>query len=504
MQKILACVIGVAAMLIAGGCYTFNVYANCIKFTFNYTQVEVDMVAAFGHVGFSFGLPAGLLHCRFGVLVLCIISFLLPTLGYLLLWSTFLSVDVYHYRPWLVAFYYFIIGHGSVYLYMASLITNIKNLPKRHRATVVGLFDAIFVVSAAIFMGVYETGFARDSWTRHEEHQNLVGFMLLMATSCAIVSFISILGLREYKKVPVELPHVVTIPDVRDLASTAYEYEDDDASDTSSTFDDDKIPIVGMRPRIRLIVDTSTSRHPSVSSLLRNEQASSPEPDPSNDLVGLKLFRRFDFHCLIWPFFLTGGACFVITSNITIILKSLNMTNCETVAILTTALVGGLARIVVGSVSDRFVERIPRANICFFCLLPFLFVVTFSIWFMDNFVVLVLLCASIGLANGALWCLVPTIISERFGMKYFGVNWGCTLLASALIGVGLQRAFGALYDEFVFRPIETLLCQGNDCFRYSFVLFSIFTICSMILIAIYCRTDATNEAEERTGAAAIN
>lgn len=40
MQKILACVIGVAAMLIAGGCYTFNVYANCIKFTFNYTQVE--------------------------------------------------------------------------------------------------------------------------------------------------------------------------------------------------------------------------------------------------------------------------------------------------------------------------------------------------------------------------------------------------------------------------------------------------------------------------------
>jgi len=104
---------------------------------------------------------------------------------------------------------------------------------------------------------------------------------------------------------------------------------------------------------------------------------------------------------------------------------------------------------------------------------------------MDNFIVLVLLCASIGLANGALWCLVPTIISERFGMKYFGVNWGCTLLASALIGVGFQRAFGALYDEFVFRPIETLLCQGNDCFRYSFVLFSIFTICSMILIAIF-------------------
>lgn len=95
-------------------------------------------MAAFGHLGFSFGLPAGLLHCHFGVLCLCIISFILPTTGYLLLWSTFLSVGVYHYRSWLVALYYFLIGHGSVYLYMASLITNIKNLPKRHRATVVG------------------------------------------------------------------------------------------------------------------------------------------------------------------------------------------------------------------------------------------------------------------------------------------------------------------------------------------------------------------------------
>lgn len=73
-------------------------------------------------------------------------------------------------------------------------------------------------------MGLYETGFARDFWTRHEEHQNLVGFMLFMATSCAVVSFISILGLREYKKNAADLTHVVTIPDVRDFTAPAYEY----------------------------------------------------------------------------------------------------------------------------------------------------------------------------------------------------------------------------------------------------------------------------------------
>lgn len=242
-----------------------------------------------------------------------------------------------------------------------------------------------------------------------------------------------------------------------------------------------------MRPRMHLIVDPTTVNHPAVDTMLRNEQGS-PEPDPSTELVGLALMRRPDFHCLIWPFFLTSGACFVITTNITIILKSLNMPDRETVCILTISLVGGLARILVGSISDRCVERVPRANICFLCLLPFLFVVTFSIWFMDSFTVMLLLCISLGLAGGSLWCLVPTIISERFGMKYFGVNWGCTLLASALIGVGLQRAFGALYDRL--SAAETLMCQGMDCFRYSFIVFSIFTICSMILIIIFCRIDA--------------
>lgn len=33
---------------------------------------------------------------------------------------------------------YPVLGHGLVYLYMEALITNMKNLPKKYRGTIVG------------------------------------------------------------------------------------------------------------------------------------------------------------------------------------------------------------------------------------------------------------------------------------------------------------------------------------------------------------------------------
>lgn len=42
--------------------------------------------------------------------MMSVVGFIVSTTGYLLIWSAFLSKFAYHYRSWLISFYYFIVG----------------------------------------------------------------------------------------------------------------------------------------------------------------------------------------------------------------------------------------------------------------------------------------------------------------------------------------------------------------------------------------------------------
>jgi MFS family permease len=52
----------------------------------------------------------------------------------------------------------------------------------------------------------------------------------------------------------------------------------------------------------------------------------------------------------------------------------------------------------------------------------------------------------IGMGNGALWCLTPTMTSEYYGMKYFGRNWGFIMFISGLGGLAVQEVYGWIYE----------------------------------------------------------
>lgn len=97
----------------------------------------------------------------------------------------------------------------------------------------------------------------------------------------------------------------------------------------------------------------------------------------------------------------------------------------------------------------------------------------------DNQAVLFLALFCVGMPNGATWCLTPTITSEFFGVRSFGLNWGTMMIGVAVLGTGLQYAFGALYQVHV-PPGGGTDCYGQHCFTWSFALAATLSLCSVV------------------------
>lgn len=67
------------------------------------------------------------------------------------------------------------------------------------KTTFLGLLDAMYGVSAAIFSLIYSQQFVNGHANDHEEMQDLGGFFILIACGFGIISFCALFGLREYK-----------------------------------------------------------------------------------------------------------------------------------------------------------------------------------------------------------------------------------------------------------------------------------------------------------------
>lgn len=133
-MKILALVLSMLGMLMSGTIYAFNAYSNSLKATFNYTQIEgiyklssnslikstelicfeVSNIISAGNIGICAGFPAGIVILYFGAIGANIVSMIVPTVGYLLMWAAATHwVDFFHSKGWLFALIYFFAGKIS-------------------------------------------------------------------------------------------------------------------------------------------------------------------------------------------------------------------------------------------------------------------------------------------------------------------------------------------------------------------------------------------------------
>jgi MFS family permease len=68
---------------------------------------------------------------------------------------------------------------------------------------------------------------------------------------------------------------------------------------------------------------------------------------------------------------------------------------------------------------------------------------------------------------GAFWSITAAFVSEEFGEKWFGSNWGVLMLGPAASGLVFQLVSGFIYDRNVQPGSST--CTGASCYQMSFV-----------------------------------
>ncbi|RDD40074.1 Protein NUCLEAR FUSION DEFECTIVE 4 [Trichoplax sp. H2] len=345
-------------------------------------------------------------------------------------------------------------GQGSTITYMACLMTTINNYPLRLRGTVVGCVDAMYGGSAAIFAGIYAGSFVNGHDNGDEEKQNLKGFFLMCAIVIVIVNILAMIFLKL-------LP-----PDEEILSVNVCTQDSVSTKSNDSCFEPDK--------------DTDDA-------IL-------------GDMGGFSILINLDFQYIFWIANIGGGVGLTYMNNVSSILESFHLGKDNGFLSTLTPVASCVARIIAGYVSDRLIHRVPRATILLFWLILLAVMQFISMFFLGSYAVLVLNSIVIGASFGSIWCLTPTMISELFGTRNFGWNWGWMMLSTATGTIVYQRVFAAIY-QFYIRPGDGLTCYGLKCYRWTFMMAAVTAVYSIILtIRLIQRiNDAIKRKKSRRG-----
>jgi len=80
-------------------------------------------------------------------------------------------------------------------------------------------------------------------------------------------------------------------------------------------------------------------------------------------------------------------------------------------------------RIGIGLLSDQLLRWNIRRRVLFSWSIGLMLLGQFLMLFVNDLSFLTVVTVIIGLAYGAMFSISPTIVSDRFGVKSFGVNW---------------------------------------------------------------------------------
>jgi MFS family permease len=305
---------------------------------------------------------------------------------------------------------------------MVALNTNVINFPERHRGKIVGGLNCFFAGSPSIFSVIYYQMIQKNG----EYAESFGNFMIFFAILFGIIDIICALFLRVYKKT--EEVYTVDPSDFRDPESNGETQMQNIAGNESP--------------------NEKSCCAPPTSLLI--------EPKSLKEIL-----TDLDFYLLIGMFSCASAVGLLYLNNLTVISKSVHLDGNDHNLVLIVPITNAIISVSIGFASDFFQEKIQRLVIVVLTCILYIGLSIITMLLGDNYAALCFATFLCGLGTGTIWSLTPTVMSEIFHISNLGRNWGIALLFAALVGLGGQYSFGALYDEM--KTEGELFCHGLKC-----------------------------------------
>ncbi|CAM6114109.1 unnamed protein product [Calypogeia fissa] len=140
-----------AAILIqcsAGVTYSFGIYSQTIKDTFNYDQEQLDTLASWKDLGANIGVVSGLVFDWFSPQGVLAIGTVQSGLAYLAMYLSVAGIYAVS-QFWQMCLYMFFAANAQTFFSTACVVTCVQNFP-RNRGVVIGLMKGFLGLSGAV------------------------------------------------------------------------------------------------------------------------------------------------------------------------------------------------------------------------------------------------------------------------------------------------------------------------------------------------------------------
>ncbi|KAH7856693.1 hypothetical protein Vadar_004361 [Vaccinium darrowii] len=497
----------------SGSLYTFSIYSAALKSTQLYDQSTLNTVSVFKDVGANAGILSGLLYtavtsppsshttvcgtgCR-GPWIVLAAGAIQCFAGYFLMW---LSVAGLVPRPHvaLMCFYMLMAAHAQSFFNTANVVTGVNNFPN-YRGTIVGIMKGFLGLSGAILIQVYQTTF-KDKPT---------SFILMLAlfptcNTLLLMWFVRIyrksegdekkhldhlslvsLFIAAYLMVIIILENALSLPLLARVATlvilimllaspfyVAMEAHLSDSRTSGTSFSGHQIDDLHL-----LAAEKIDSRHVH-SGYHQVSSSTSKDVDAINKKAlqwgeNMNLVQAIctsSFWLLVISMACGMGSGLATVNNISQIGASLGYTVFETSSLVSLwSIWNFLGRFGAGYLSEYFLHVNGWAR-------PLFMTITLAAMSIGHAVIasgfpgaLYIGSVLVGVCYGSQWSLMPTIVSEIYGVVHMGTIFNAIAIASPIGSYILSvKVVGYIYDAEA--SVEGNTCSGTHCFRLSFLI----------------------------------
>ena len=199
------------------------------------------------------------------------------------------------------------------------------------------------------------------------------------------------------------------------------------------------------------------------------------------DLYGFTLLKKLDFHLIIWPGVFLGGIQVAYMYNLTAMMKSFGLEKHCTILLTINFLSCALTRIPV----FIFIDKVSNKSLfLLFGAVSMSFAILLCVSCGHNVVLFTIGIVLSAFTNSCSWTSTAALLSELFGTKYFGYNYGWMMCGYGLFALALQILTGYLYDLNIDTSV-THTCYGRQCFSIILAVCLCLSIISTLCSAIH-------------------